>query len=335
MSDFFGTLYGNDALKAYLTDKISASSLPHALIFEGPDGSGKYTAALALSAGLNPMYKDKILRNISPDVVTLKPENDKTSIGVSAVREIKRNAFIRPQELTNRVFIIRKAHLLTAEAQNALLKILEEPPPGVYFFLLAENSSLLLSTVVSRAPVLKMSVFSDSEIAGIIVGLSENAARLRDHSPESFAAAVKCSGGSIGKALELIEEPDSVSAKIKADVLSFLDILSEGKNDGILFFFIRSAYKRDQFLIFASELSASVRDMLKAKYGETLKPLFFTDVETAEEYSARFAKNILLNVHFAVEKITETLTYNVSTDTFSIAAADLFYRAVRRSVRKN
>ena len=331
MSDALDMLYGNESLKAYLKDKISSRTLPHALIFEGPEGSGKTTAAFALAAELNPDYSDKILRHLSADVRVLQTENDKKSIGVSAVREIKRNAFIKPQELQNRIFILKTAHLLTAEAQNALLKILEEPPSGVYFFLLTENSSLLLPTVVSRAPLVKMSLFSDEETADIVLRLSEKASALRKTSPDDFEQAIRFSAGSIGKALALIESPDSENAKIRSDVLSFLEILRDGKNDKILLFFLHSAYKREQLESFIMNLKAAIRDMLKAKYGSYMRPVFFGDEETAAGFSSEFAKKTLLNISFAAEKASDTIQYNVNIESFTVAVADLFYRAVRQN----
>jgi len=129
-------MVGNEQLINYLSSAIDDNCLPHALIFEGPEGSGKTTVALSVSAALDPQYADKIKRLQSPDVTLHAPEENKKSIGIAMIRDLKAKAFIKPQELAVRVFIIDCASAMTDEAQNALLKILEEPPSNVYFMLL-------------------------------------------------------------------------------------------------------------------------------------------------------------------------------------------------------
>ena len=136
MEGILDTLYGNQQLKAYLNGRIEDGALPHALIFEGPEGSGKLTVALMTAALLCPEYADKIRQRLSLDVTVHEVESGKKSIGVALIRDLRENAYVKPQELPMRVFIIRQSQLMTTEAQNAILKIFEEPPKGVYFFLL-------------------------------------------------------------------------------------------------------------------------------------------------------------------------------------------------------
>ena len=191
MTDVFDNLYGNEQLKAYIKSKIAEGTLPHALIFEGASGSGKRTVALMTAAAMSIEFSDKILRQLSPDVTVHGVSDGKKSIGISVIRDIRAQAYIKPQELQNRIFIIENAQLLTTEAQNALLKIFEEPPKGVHFFLLCENATSLLPTVRSRAPVLRMSIFDDAELKEYIVGLSKKAENLSKTAPEAFDALIR------------------------------------------------------------------------------------------------------------------------------------------------
>ena len=83
-----------------------------------------------------------------PDAITLGLTDGKKSIPVEEVRLLIRDAYIKPFMGTKKVYMIWDAHLMTAQAQNALLKLLEEPPAYVVFLLLCEN----ISDVYKRQP---------------------------------------------------------------------------------------------------------------------------------------------------------------------------------------
>ena len=138
---FSENLAGNGPLKLYLENQLEAGRLPHALIFEGPEGSGKHTAARLTSEALakknsEPRLAEKIRNGVSPDVLTFGLTGERKSIGVDTVRAIKEEAYLSPNELDFKAFILEDAQLMTPAAQNALLKLLEEPPANVYFLIL-------------------------------------------------------------------------------------------------------------------------------------------------------------------------------------------------------
>ncbi|MBQ9117228.1 MAG: hypothetical protein IJY04_09410 [Clostridia bacterium] len=201
IESIFGSLYGNEALKAFLSASLKSGKLSHAYIIEGSKGSGKFTLATMISAALVPQFSEKILSGGCVDVNIYSLPEEKKSIGIATVRELKYRAQIQPQELPYQIFIVRDAHTMTVEAQNSLLKVLEEPPSGVYFFLLCENASLLLPTVRSRAPSLKMQSFSEDELGNILIARDKKAAELSRRSPEEFSLLLRASGGSIGGAI--------------------------------------------------------------------------------------------------------------------------------------
>lgn len=330
MSDHFEELYGNGQLKTYIKTKIADGTLPHALIFEGSEGSGKLTVATMTAMALDPSFADKIKKHISPDVTVHEPADGKKTIGVSLVREIRAQAYIKPQELSVRVFIIRYAHLMTTEAQNALLKILEEPPSGVYFFLLCENSSLLLPTVRSRAPVLKMAVLPDSELGEYVASVNKKAEVMKRNSPEEYAMLIRSCGGSVGCAISKIGTPDSQSEKLRALTGELINLISEAKRDGILLFFVKNRFKRDELDTVLLGLSCAMRDMLKLKYGELSDTLFFTSLTEAEEASASYARSTLMNVYTESEALRAKLSVNVNVDAFSVRCADALIDAARK-----
>ncbi|HSW97914.1 MAG TPA: hypothetical protein VLF89_08870 [Candidatus Saccharimonadales bacterium] len=88
------------------------------------------------------------------DLTILETEG---SIGIEAVRDFQKQIMLKPMRGENKAVIIKDAHTLTIEAQNALLKTLEEPPPHTYIYLLAENTNNFLQTILSRTSLISLS----------------------------------------------------------------------------------------------------------------------------------------------------------------------------------
>lgn len=160
-------LAGNHALKELLLPRLSQGKLGHAYILAGPEGSGKHTLAAILAramvcdrAGTKPCGScpacKKALAGIHPDIITVFPEQDKAAISVDQVRQMRADAYIRPNEASRKVYILECCDRLRGEAQNAMLKLLEEGPSYAAFLLLAENQGNLLITVRSRCETLML-----------------------------------------------------------------------------------------------------------------------------------------------------------------------------------
>lgn len=330
MSEIFDGLYGNEQLKSYITSRVADGTLPHALIFEGPAGSGKTTAAIMTSIALAPDFADKIKKLATPDVTLHEPTNGKKSIGVALIRDIKNSAYIKPQELDVRIFIIRQAQTMTTEAQNALLKILEEPPRGVFFFLLCDNASLLLPTVRSRAPVIKMNVFSDEELAEYMLSVSKKAEIMNNNSPDEYRISIRLCSGCIGQALERIGSPNTDADKLRSRVIELITYLSERKRDKILLFFVKGKTSREELTAILDALAHAMRDMLKLKYGNLEYPQFFVSEEEAEEYSATFARSTLMSIYSECEVLLGKLNINVNVDAFCVRCADILTDASQK-----
>jgi DNA polymerase-3 subunit delta' len=196
----------------HLLDKIGVAavrgSLPPSLIFAGPEGVGKRMAAIALAQLFNCANVDaaahdscgrcpactRIARGVHADVLLIEP-GDTGVIKVEQVRDAIQRSAYRPFEGRRRVVIIDDADAALGEAQNALLKTLEEPPPASTFVLVTARPDVLLPTVRSRCQRLRFGRLAPTEVAAVLV---------RDHGyAESDAhAAASMSDGSIGLALE-------------------------------------------------------------------------------------------------------------------------------------
>ena len=136
----------------------------------------------------------RIARGVHADVLLIEP-GDTGSIKVDQVRDaIDRSAY-RPFEGRRRVVIIDRADEILVEAQNALLKTLEEPPPASVFVLVTARPDVLLPTVRSRCQRLRFGRLNPSEVAAVLVDA-------HGYGEADAQAAAALSDGSIGRALE-------------------------------------------------------------------------------------------------------------------------------------
>ena len=145
----FNEFTGNIALREKLKTDIVSGTLPHAIIIEGVRGSGKSTVARHIALLLNCKHSPdvcylcdsckKILGKNHTDVVYISVPEGKTQLGIESVRFMKSDVYIKPNESDYKVYIIQNAERMTPEAQNALLKVLEEPPARVVIMLLGSK----------------------------------------------------------------------------------------------------------------------------------------------------------------------------------------------------
>ena len=151
----FEDILGNDDVKKYLTNCIENKNFSHSYIFSGIKGIGKYTFAKDFAKCI---LEDSMMQ----DYYELGP--DGKSIKVAQIRELQHVINIKPTFSKKSVYIIDDADLMTIEAQNSLLKTLEEPPEYAVIILIVHNERSILSTVKSRCVNIKFSKLSDKDI---------------------------------------------------------------------------------------------------------------------------------------------------------------------------
>ncbi len=199
------TLVGHRPIRALLARAIASGTVPHSLLFDGPQGVGKRTCALDLAAALNCLARAdgwacggcsacaRMARGAHPDVIVLAP-NEKGVITVDMVRDVIASASYRPFEARRRVVVIDEADRMPAGAQNALLKTLEEPPPSSMIVLVTARADALLDTVRSRCPRFRFGPLSTPDVAEVLM-------RLRGLDERAATAMAAASGGSVSGAL--------------------------------------------------------------------------------------------------------------------------------------
>jgi DNA polymerase-3 subunit delta' len=221
----FRDIVGHRDLLDLLAAATARGSVPPSLIFAGPAGVGKRMAAVALAQALNcPTFSTasrdacgtcpsctRIARLVHADVMVVEP-GDTGAIKVDQVRDVVERTAYRPFEGRRRVIIIDEADAMVSEAQNALLKTLEEPPSASMFVLVTSRADELLPTVRSRCQRLRFGPLPESEIAAVLI-------KAHEYEPADAHAAAAAADGSLGLALDGSSEDLVAAREAAADVL--------------------------------------------------------------------------------------------------------------------
>lgn len=261
-------LRGNPAAEAALA-AFSGGRVPHGILIEGPAGSGKSSFArlVAMSilcreeenrpCGACPSCK-KALAGSHPDILTYEGEKGKAkSFHVEKVRALRGQAYVQPNESDRKVLILEDAHNMTEQAQNALLKVLEEPPASTVLILTCLARSQLLETILSRVVLVSLQLPAWEDC------VAELGHRLPDMPLERLEQAARDARGSVGLALEALAGQEDGAAKGHQEcAVELLRLLEEGKEAAALARL--TAYERDRsgFLAMLEALSGQVTERL-------------------------------------------------------------------------
>lgn len=139
-------------------DRCLKNTLSHAHLIAGEDGVGKGKLANILAKFILNGYLDREYVDI------INYSSEKSSFGVDDVRDIIEEVYKKPFEKDKKVIIIHEGNKLTIQAQNGLLKTIEEPPKGVYIIILCESLELILDTIKSRCEIYKLKPLTKSEL---------------------------------------------------------------------------------------------------------------------------------------------------------------------------
>lgn len=226
----FVEIQGYDEVKNHFQSALRMNKVSHAYIIEGEPGMGKKLIAGTFAKTLQceshgedacDHCQSCLLfdTNNHPDVIHVKATK-KTGIGVDDIREqINSDVHIKPYVFEYKVYIIHDADKMSIQAQNAMLKTIEEPPSYVRFILLASHTHPFLPTVLSRCVLVKLKPISIEIVEAYLVAHMQ----VPDYQAKLYGAF---SRGNIGRALTL---KDSESFKeMREDMMSVMNVLTEG-----------------------------------------------------------------------------------------------------------
>lgn len=205
----FETILGNEKNKQILQKSIQNNTISHSYMFVGIQGIGKKIIAKEFAKNILCLNQDnnknctcksciELETNNNPDFSIIEPDGN--SIKIEQIRELQKRMQEKPIISNNKVYIIDDADMMTTEAQNCLLKTLEEPPEYATIILIGSNENLFLPTIKSRCMILHFEPISNENIKKYL----QNELALSNIDDEMLDIFQ----GSIGKAIELKDKKE-------------------------------------------------------------------------------------------------------------------------------
>ena len=195
----FEKIVGNDEVKKFLNKAIEEKHILHSYLFVGIDGIGKALFAKELAKKI--LYLDSsyttVELNNHPDFCEILPENK--TIKIEQIRDMQQQILQKPITSNRKVYVIIHSDTMTKEAQNCLLKTLEEPPEYATIILVTSNEEKLLNTIKSRCMKISFQKIEEEQIEKYIEETLQT---------KLSKQLIEASQGSIGKAIELEKQKE-------------------------------------------------------------------------------------------------------------------------------
>ncbi|MBO4399635.1 MAG: DNA polymerase III subunit delta' [Lachnospiraceae bacterium] len=283
----FRDIIGHKSITDHLKQGIETGQIGHAYIFEGDDGIGKRLTAMTLAAalqcregGAEPCGRClsclQMESGNQPDVSFVTHE--KSVIGVDDIRQqLCTPMEIRPYAGPYKIFIVDEAEKMNEQAQNALLKTLEEPPEYGMILLLTNNRNAFLPTILSRAVLLSFLPVSERELVPFLM----ERAKIPDYRA-TLAAAL--AGGSPGKALAIADSEEFRRRKDTAvGIMQAIPDMGDERMAGTAKSLAASKEELDGIL---DLMTVWIRDLLMVKAAGKKAPLMFSQEEATLQAQA-------------------------------------------------
>lgn len=237
----FDNILGNERIKEVLENSIKLNKISHSYLFIGTEGIGKKMIANEFAKMIlctdNNRYCGKCKSciefdtNNNPDFKIIDPDGN--SLKIEQIREFQNKVYEKPIISNRKVYIINDSDRMTIEAQNCLLKTLEEPPEFVTIILIGSNENAFISTIKSRCMILHFDKISNNDIQKY----------LQENYQIKINSKILIDGfqGSIGKAIQLKEKQEeyenieqiiySLETKDKIDIINMSEKIYSAKED--------------------------------------------------------------------------------------------------------
>ncbi len=313
----FGNIIGQEQIKAHLQGALESKKVSHAYIINGEKSSGKEFIArifaMALQCeqeGTDPCNEcrscKQALSGNQPDILYVSHEKPNT-ISVDDIRvQINNNVAVKPYSSRYKVYIINEAEKMTPQAQNALLKTLEEPPEYVVILLLVSNVNTLLPTVLSRCVLLNMKPVRDSLMKKYLM----EELRVPDYKADVCVAFAR---GNVGKAKALASSEEFEN--VKSEALGLLKYVQDMEIPEIVMAIKKIGEYRLEVNDYLDILAIWYRDVLLFKATADVNHLVFREeIQTIRKVAGRSSYEGIENVIRALDKAKRRLDANVNFD---------------------
>ena len=297
-----------------LSSALGSGKAFHALFISSMDADASLSLARRASAlCINGSDDEDAVKN-DPDYHYLAGEETGVNEIRAIIEELSKAAF----EGGMRAIVISNAHAMTREAQNALLKTLEEPPKGV-IFLLCGNANGMLSTIISRCALIRLGQADRCEI--------ENALALRGVNAADARLYARISGGSMGRALRLSEENEYREQRERS--LNALTALFNGELQSGAAKAIAKGGAAEGLTFMLSLMG----DILSANMGGTREIDNIDRQDAVRQCAARFTTRQILCIIDMITKASESLYRASGGDMYPAAALDGLFLSILKELK--
>lgn len=313
----FKDIIGQEHIKEHLQNAISQKKIAHAYIIQGERFSGKefvtriFTAALQCEKqGTEPCGECRSCKQVQsgnqPDIIYLRHEKP-NSIGVEDVRsQINGDIAIKPYSSPYKIYIINEGEKLTDQAQNALLKTLEEPPSYAVLIILTTNLEELLPTIVSRCVVLHMKPVKDQQVKEYL----KNELMIPDYKADICVAFAR---GNIGRAKQLATSEEFEN--IRSEALSLVKNIRNMELHEVMAAVKKIGEYRIDINEYLDVLSIWYRDVLLFKAtNDTNHLIFREEIQYIRKAADKSAYEGIENILKALDSAKSRLHANVNFD---------------------
>lgn len=303
----------NNVIDALIGEVKSGTDV-HAYLFEGDKGlftceTAAYFASALLCEGEGEIPCGQCINCIqaqggnNPDIrrMSLADITDKKSVGADEIRDIISDAYTKPFKAAKKVYIIEDGDSLTAQAQNAMLKILEEPPSYVVFIICVTNAELILQTVRSRSRIVRFAPAPDKEVARYV---KEKYPHMADKA--DFVASF--AGGIYGRA-DYICADDSF-ADMREKAFDITSKLIAGENEDAIFEMC-AMFEEYKGAKGSDEGASLMLDFMLSFVGDAIRILngaanMIVNSDKGAEMNNLCRRSSISNLDFAAQRIMET-----------------------------
>lgn len=311
----FQDIIGQEQIKEHMRNVLTTGKVSHAYIINGEKSSGKEfiakVFAMALQCekgGVEPCQEcrscKQALSGNHPDIIRAMHEKPNT-ISVDDIRtQVNNDVAIKPYSSARKVYIINEAEKMTVQAQNALLKTLEEPPEYTVILLLTANVNSLLSTILSRCVVLNMKPVPDELVKKFLMHQME----VPDYKAEVCVAFAR---GNIGKAKALASSEDFEN--VKAEAISLLKYIREMELNEMIAAIKKITEYKLEINDYLDIIAIWYRDVLLFKATNDVNHLVFREeIQSLRKTAQRSSYEGIENIIEALEKAKKRLDANVN-----------------------
>lgn len=313
----FKDVVGHKDIIQYIQNAVEQNKISHAYIINGQRGAGKKMLArlFAMTLQCESKVSDpcgecrscmQAKNGNQPDIITITHEKP-TSISVDEIRQqLNGDVMIKPYSSPYKIYIIPEADLMTQQAQNALLKTLEEPPEYAVIFLLTENADGLLATIRSRCVMLKLKNIKDKLVKKYLMEQMQ----VPDYQAELCAAFAQ---GNIGRAAMLAKS--EYFNEIKEDAIQLMKYIDQMELHEIVSAIKQINKYKLEVTDYFDILTIWYRDVLLYKATKDVSGLVFGDqLQFIKEKAAKSSYEGIEKILSAIETAKTRIKANVNFD---------------------